>query len=49
VAYVPGRFFFPHAGQGLATMRLNFTMADPETLGRAVRILGEVMAEGEVA
>lgn len=49
VAYVPGRYFFPHTGQGLATMRLNFTMADPETLSRAVRILGEVMAEGEVA
>ena len=32
VAYVPGKYFYPHAGQGLATMRLNYTMSDPQTI-----------------
>jgi 2-aminoadipate transaminase len=43
VAYVPGRYFYPCPGAGLATMRLNYTMADPETIRRAVRIVAEVM------
>lgn len=43
VAYVPGRFFYPTAGAGLSTMRLNYTMADPDTIRRAVGIVGAVM------
>jgi 2-aminoadipate transaminase len=42
VAYVPGKYFYPHAGQGLATMRLNYTMSDPETIRRALKIVAEV-------
>ena len=40
-AFVPGRYFYAHPGEGRETMRLNFTMADPEKIHRAVRILGE--------
>lgn len=43
VAYVPGTFFFAGRGQGLETMRLNFTMADEQTLDRAIRILAKVL------
>ncbi len=42
-AFVPGKFFFTNAGDGLATMRLNFTMADLPTIDRAVAVLGEVV------
>ena len=45
VAYVPGRYFYPAPGEGLATMRLNYTMADPQTLRRAVGIVGGLMRE----
>ena len=33
------------AEDGLSTLRMNFTAADPETIGRAVSIIGEVIAE----
>ncbi len=42
VAFVPGTFFYPRTGSGLETVRLNFTMSDEATLGRAVAVLGEV-------
>lgn len=42
VAFVPGTFFFAGRGQGLETLRLNFTMADGKRLDRAIRILAEV-------
>jgi 2-aminoadipate transaminase len=45
VAYVPGKYFYPRAGQGLATMRLNYTMTDPQTIRGAVRIVAEVFRE----
>lgn len=45
VAYVPGTFFFPRSGEGRETLRLNFTAADPDTIDRAVAILGEMFAE----
>ncbi len=45
VAFVPGRYFYSHAGEGLATMRLNFTMFDEKTLTRAVAVLGDVLQE----
>lgn len=43
VAYVPGRYFYSETGKGAATMRLNYTMTDPATLSRAVRIVAEVL------
>ncbi len=45
VAFVPGRFFYTEPGEGLATMRLNFTMCDEATLEQAVRVLGGVLKE----
>ncbi len=45
VAFVPGRYFYSHGGEGLATMRLNFTMFDETVLTRAIQILGEVLEE----
>jgi 2-aminoadipate transaminase len=45
-AFVPGKYFFPLPGRGAATLRLNFTGADPAGIRRAVGILGEVL-EGE--
>jgi 2-aminoadipate transaminase len=38
-AFVPGKFFYTEPGEGLATLRLNFTMAAPEQIDRAVGIL----------
>ena len=45
VAFVPGRYFYSQPGEGLATMRLNFTMFAEEVLDRAIGILGEVLQE----
>lgn len=45
VAFVPGRFFYTDEGEGLDTMRLNYTMFDEATLYRAVQTLGEVIKE----
>lgn len=44
-AFVPGKFFYTESGAGLATMRLNFTMAKPEEIDGAVKILGEVIRQ----
>jgi 2-aminoadipate transaminase len=44
-AFVPGKFFFTQPGDGLATMRLNFTMVDEITIDRAVQVLAEVIEE----
>jgi 2-aminoadipate transaminase len=49
VAYVPGRYFYPGAGQGLGTMRLNYTMTDPPTIRNAIRIVAEVFREAQSA
>jgi len=43
VAFVPGKYFYSTPGEGIETMRLNFTMADEETIDRSVRILAEVI------
>jgi 2-aminoadipate transaminase len=43
VAFVPGKYFYSSPGEGIETMRLNFTMADEETIDRSVRILAEVI------
>jgi len=32
VAFVPGKFFFTRKGEGIETMRLNYTMTDEETI-----------------
>ncbi len=46
VAFVPGTFFYAGRGQGLETMRLNFTMASEEILAKAINILAEVLQTG---
>lgn len=46
VVYVPGKFFFANPGEGLETMRLNYTMSDESTIRRAVETLAEVMKQG---
>ena len=43
VAFVPGTYFYAGQGQGMETMRLNFTMADEDTLTRAIQTLAEVL------
>ncbi len=43
VAFVPGKYFYSSPGEGIETMRLNFTMTDEETIDRSVRILAEVI------
>ena len=45
VAFVPGKYFYTGPGEGIETMRLNFTMADEETLDRAVKVLAEVIKD----
>jgi 2-aminoadipate transaminase len=45
VAFVPGKYFYTSSGEGLETMRLNYTMTDEETIERAVRILAEVIEQ----
>ena len=45
VAFVPGKFFYVHQEDGISTLRMNFTAADPETIDRAVSIIGEVIAD----
>ncbi|MFQ3620912.1 MAG: PLP-dependent aminotransferase family protein, partial [Spirochaetales bacterium] len=45
VAYVPGKYFYTEPGEGLATLRLNFTCVDPSKLEEAIGILGEVFQE----
>ena len=43
VAFVPGKYFYASRGEGIETMRLNFTMADEETIDRAVKLISEVI------
>lgn len=45
VAYVPGKFFYTQQGEGNASIRLNFTKSDEETIDRAIRILADVLKE----
>ena len=45
VAFVPGKFFFAHPGEGLETMRLNFTMAPADVLDTALKTLAGVVRE----
>jgi DNA-binding transcriptional MocR family regulator len=43
LAYVPGKYFYTSRGEGIGTMRLNFTMTDEETIDQAVSTLAEVI------
>ncbi len=42
-AFVPGKFFFTEKGEGIETMRLNFTMSDEEAIDRAVKTIAGVI------
>ena len=44
-AFVPGTFFFARPGDGMETMRLNYTMANEESLTGAVKTIGEVLQD----
>jgi len=44
-AFVPGKFFFTSEGEGIETMRLNYTMADERTIDRAVKTIADVIRE----
>lgn len=41
VAFVPGRYFFTRPGEGRESMRLNFSMAGPESITKAIGVLSE--------
>lgn len=43
VAYVPGKYFFTNEGEGLETIRLNFSMADADSIRKGIRILAGVI------
>lgn len=43
VAFVPGKYFFTDPGEGHETMRLNYTMADEQTISQAIKTLSEVI------
>ena len=43
VAFAPGKYFYTSREEGLETMRLNYSMADEETIDQAVKILSEVI------
>ena len=43
VAFVPGKYFYTSPQEGIETMRLNYTMADEETIDNSIRILSEVI------
>ena len=46
VAFVPGKYFYTSQQEGIETMRLNYTMADEETIDNSIRILSEVIKTG---
>ena len=45
VAFVPGKYFYSSPGEGIETMRLNFTMTDADTIDRSIKTLAEVIAD----
>lgn len=47
VAFVPGKYFYTQPGEGLATMRLNYTMSDETSIEQAIKRLGEVISKYE--
>ncbi|MDB4442840.1 PLP-dependent aminotransferase family protein [bacterium] len=46
VAFVPGKYFYTSQQEGIETMRLNYTMADKETIDNSIKILSEVINDG---
>jgi len=42
-AFVPGKFFFTNKGEGIETMRLNYTMASEQAIECAVKSIAEVI------
>lgn len=48
VAFVPGKYFYIRQDEGLATMRLNFTMSDEATIERAIEILARVIQKHRI-
>jgi len=44
-AFVPGKFFYTNPEEGLATMRLNYTMASAEQIRWAIGVIAEVIKE----
>jgi len=45
-AFVPGKFFYSNPEEGLATMRLNFTMASVEQIHWAIKVIADTIKEG---
>ena len=45
VAYVPGFAFYPAAGRGRNTMRLNFSNAQPAQIEEGIRRLGDLLKQ----
>lgn len=45
VAFVPGKYFYINAADGLPTMRLNFTRPDEPAIAEAIAALGQVIRE----
>lgn len=45
VAFIPGKYFYTDPDKGLETMRLNFTMAEPDILRQAVKTLADVIKQ----
>ncbi|MEX0783460.1 MAG: PLP-dependent aminotransferase family protein [Dehalococcoidia bacterium] len=45
VAFVPGKHFYTNPDIGGATLRMNFTAADPATIEHAVSIIADAIAE----
>lgn len=43
IAFVPGQYFFADGVSGIETMRLNFTMADEDTIYHAIKVLAGVL------
>ena len=43
VAFVPGKFFYTKEGEGVETMRLNYTMGDESAITKAIKTLSDVI------
>ena len=48
VGFVPGKFFFPKQGDGIETMRLNFTNVTHEQIRSSIKLLAEVLKHESV-
>ncbi len=46
VAFVPGKYFYVNQEEGVSTLRMNFTAADPAAIDRAVAIIGDTITRG---